>query len=73
MNWTLRTYQHEADRSHTHELVVACAWTVMFVLLVAASLLRPAYEENRDGIKRAPLNSRVIRVGRSRRPSPVRA
>jgi len=39
MNWDLRTYQHEGDRSHTHELVVASAWTVMFVLLVAASLL----------------------------------
>ena len=39
MNWNLRTYQHEGDRSHTHELVVASAWTVMFGLLVAASVL----------------------------------
>jgi hypothetical protein len=49
MNWDLRTYQHEGDRSHTHELVVASAWTVMFVLLVAASVLDPAYQANRDG------------------------
>ena len=39
MNWNLRTYQHEGDRSHPHELVVASAWTVMFGLLVAASVL----------------------------------
>ena len=39
MNWNLRTYGNEADRSDTHELVVASIWTVVFVLLVAASLL----------------------------------
>ena len=39
MNWNIRTYRHEANRSHTRELVVACAWTAMFVLLIAASLL----------------------------------
>ena len=39
MNRNLRMYQHEAERSHTQEAVVASAWSVLLVLMVVASLL----------------------------------
>jgi tryptophan-rich sensory protein len=35
----LRTYEHEADRSHVQETIIASVWTVLFVLMIAASLL----------------------------------
>jgi tryptophan-rich sensory protein len=39
MNRNLRIYEHEAERSHAHEAVVASAWTVLLVVMAAASLL----------------------------------
>ena len=39
MNRNLRIYEHEAERSHTQEAVVASAWSVLLVLMVVASLL----------------------------------
>jgi hypothetical protein len=43
MNRNLRIYEHEAERSHTYEAVVASAWTVLMVVMFAASILgRPS-------------------------------
>ena len=39
MNRNLRVYKHEAERSHAREAVVASAWTLLMVILFAASLL----------------------------------
>jgi len=39
MNRNLRMYQHEAERSHSQAVVVASIWTVLMVVMFAASLL----------------------------------
>ena len=39
MNRNFRVYEHEAERSHTQEAVVASAWTLLMVILFAGSLL----------------------------------
>jgi uncharacterized BrkB/YihY/UPF0761 family membrane protein len=39
MNCNLRIYQHEAERSHAQEVVVASIWTVLMVVMFAASLI----------------------------------
>jgi hypothetical protein len=39
MNRNLRIYEHEAERSHSQEAVVASAWAFLIVSMVAASLL----------------------------------
>jgi len=39
MNRNLRIYEHEAKRSHTQEAVVASVWTVLMVVMFAASFL----------------------------------
>lgn len=39
MNRNRRIYGHEAERSHAHEAVVASTWTVLLVVMAAASLL----------------------------------
>jgi len=43
MNRNLRIYEHEAERSHAKEAVVASVWTFLMVGMFAASLLdRPS-------------------------------
>ena len=43
MNRNLRIYEHEAERSHVQEAVVASVWTLLMVVMFAASLLdRPS-------------------------------
>ncbi len=43
MNRNLRIYEHEAERSHVQEAVVASVWTLLMVVMFTASLLdRPA-------------------------------
>ena len=39
MNWNLKIYQHEAERSHVQEALVASVWTILLVVMFAASLL----------------------------------
>ena len=39
MNRNLRVYEHEAERSHAQEVVVACAWAFLMIVMFAASLL----------------------------------
>ena len=39
MKRNLRTYEHEPDRSHVPETIVASIWTLMFVGMIAAPLL----------------------------------
>ena len=39
MNRNFRVYEHEAERSHTQEAVVASVWTLLMVVLFTASLL----------------------------------
>ena len=39
MNRNLRAYEQEAERSHVQEAVVASAWTLLIVVMFAASLL----------------------------------
>jgi hypothetical protein len=43
MNRNLRLYQHESERSHAQEVVVASAWAFLLIVMFAASLLdRPS-------------------------------
>ena len=43
MNRNFRVYEHEAERSHTQEAVVASVWTFLILVMFAASLLdRPS-------------------------------
>ena len=39
MKRDLRIYEHEADRSHVQETIVASIWTLVFVVMIAAPLL----------------------------------
>ena len=39
MNRNFRVYAHEAESSHTQEAIVASAWTLLLVVMFAASLL----------------------------------
>jgi hypothetical protein len=39
MNRNLRIYEHEAERSHAQEIVVASAWAFLLIVMFAASLL----------------------------------
>jgi len=35
----LRIDEHEADRSHVQETIIASIWTLVFVVMIAAPLL----------------------------------
>jgi len=35
----VRIYEHEADRSHVQETIIASIWTLVFVVMIAAPLL----------------------------------
>ena len=39
MKRDLRIYEHEADRSHVRETIVASIWTLVFIGMIAARLL----------------------------------
>ena len=52
MNWNRRTYEHELERSHVREVVVASAWTMLLVVMFAASL----QDRTAKPIKSADLN-----------------
>ena len=39
MKRDLRIYEHEADRPHVRETVVASIWTLVFIGMIAARLL----------------------------------
>ena len=39
MNRNLKIYEHEAERSHVQEAIVASIWTFLLVAMFAASLL----------------------------------
>ena len=39
MNRNLKIYEHEAERSHGQEAIVASVWTLLFVVMVGASFL----------------------------------
>ena len=39
MKRNITIYQHEAEHSYVQEAIVASVWTLLFVVMVAASLL----------------------------------
>ena len=39
MKRDLRIYEHEADGSHVRETIIASIWTLVFVGMIAASLM----------------------------------
>jgi len=39
MNRNLRIYEHEAERSHAQEAIVASVWTLLMIVMFAGSLL----------------------------------